>query len=676
MNIENFQPALDWIINNPTLTYCLIFLISLSESLVVIGLIIPGIAIMSIIGTLMGAGYLKIWPTMLASITGAIIGDSLSYWIGQKFQQSIRDWWIFRKCPEIIIRCEQFFAKHGGKSIIFGRFVGPVRPMIPSIAGMMKMPPKYFFTVNVFSALLWAPVYLIPGALFGSTLATLPAEVSKKILYIVISCILFIWFTIKIIQSISYAIRRRYRKIGTQLWFYIENNSIYFLQKIIRHPLTHKKHQIDSFLFLLTLLIITIIFILFTKFRFLTTSLNAFFKHLSLLIFEPNVYKVLLTIDSYSSIFSLLLIFSAFTLYFALTNYTSGGLINLRRTLSLSVSLLVSYFIVTFAISYFIQYPKPFQIDYEYSLFSSFPNLSLGLLTLTIGYIGIIRFCNDPKAYKNSNYAFYAASIIILFLIIKLILGYTWLSDLNGAILISSCLLLIFCIIYWQNPIENINIKQLNTITLLFILITIVCNTTVIYFYSNLELYNLKKLNQNIEYESITVQEWQQQDNLFKDIKEPIINIQWLADKNFLLHTLKQKGWYKQPDFTFTNMLLFLKNEPQITELPLLPVYYQDHHASITVSKIDTNNKIINLRLWESEYKINKVPIWIGTIQYLKPQKFFNILTVLDHWPRAEFADAMNKLEQDIKKNTSLATKIIYDEHYFIDEELKIMLIN
>ena len=682
MNIDTFQPVLDWMIVHPYWAYTMIFLLSLTESLVVVGLIVPGIAIMSIIGAFIGAGYLSLWPTMAVSIFGAIIGDGLSYLIGKHFQQHIRDWWVFRKFPEIMIRCEKFFAKHGGKSIIFGRFVGPVRPMIPAIAGMMKMPPGYFYLVNIISACLWAPVYLYPGVLFGNTLAGLPPEVSKKIITVVVLVILFLWITIKIIKSLLHTINRRYRRIGTRIWMYAEHNSLYYLQKIIKHPLQHKRHQVDNFLVLLSLLLGTITFIILTNYRVLTTSGNAFFKHFALLFYDHGFSKVLIMLDHLTSVLSLTVIFVGYLIYFVCKNYsTHNKTANVRYLITLSVSLLLVYFATSYVISYIVKYPRPFAINFteSYIYYYSFPSIRMGLLTLLVGYIGIIKYCNSPSDYNKSYYNFTAIMILVLFFLVKIILGYSWLSDLLGGMLIAGCLLLAFCILYWQAPIQNINNKHLNIFSGIFITLAVIINSAIFYninIVNNFEKYNIKTTDYNPDSIPLTMETWLSQTNLFHAYKDPIINIQWLGDEDQLVNTLAKNGWYRQPHFNFKTVLKFFENNPEIKELPMLPSYYRDHNANIVLSKVDSNNKIINLRLWESEYKIDELPLWIGTIQYLKPQKFFDLFTVLTHWPRAEFADVMDKLEVDIKKIHNLDKTYIYDQHYFLDEDLKIMLIN
>ena len=168
--LASIQPLFDWIKINPAWAGLFVFLIAMSESLLVIGLVVPGTILMFGVGTLVGAGILGLWETFLWAFLGAIIGDGVSFWIGYFFSDHVTRLWPFKKKPELLQKAQAFFLKHGGKSILFGRFVGPVRPIIPAVAGMMKMSPWKFTFVNIASATGWAPANLLPGIVFGTSL--------------------------------------------------------------------------------------------------------------------------------------------------------------------------------------------------------------------------------------------------------------------------------------------------------------------------------------------------------------------------------------------------------------------------------------------------------------------------------------------------------------------------
>jgi hypothetical protein len=123
---------------------------------------------------------------VLWAAIGAVAGDGLSYWLGRHFDKQLRSIWPFTKHPDLIPRGEQFFHKHGGKSVLFGRFIGPIRPIIPAIAGIMHMNPYHFYFVNILSALTWAPIVLLPGVVFGSSLHLAGAVAGRLVMLILI----------------------------------------------------------------------------------------------------------------------------------------------------------------------------------------------------------------------------------------------------------------------------------------------------------------------------------------------------------------------------------------------------------------------------------------------------------------------------------------------------------
>ncbi|WP_193072648.1 DedA family protein [Pseudomonas sp. FME51] len=145
-----------------------IFLIALTESLAVAGLVIPGVLLLFAATALAGGGDLSLFGALAWAFSGAVCGDLLSFLWGRWFHQDIRRLGIFARHPQWIDRGEHFFRRYGIYSIMLGRFIGPIRPIIPMIAGMFDMPLWRFLLVNILSALAWAPVYVLPGYLAGS----------------------------------------------------------------------------------------------------------------------------------------------------------------------------------------------------------------------------------------------------------------------------------------------------------------------------------------------------------------------------------------------------------------------------------------------------------------------------------------------------------------------------
>lgn len=164
---ELFNGLLEWIRQNPDMAGLVVFAMALAESLAIVGVLIPGVVILFGAGALIGTGVLDFWSMCLWAVAGAIIGDGLSYWLGHHFEYLTERWRWFRLHPDHLQRGITFFQKYGDLSVALGRFFGPIRAVVPLVAGLLRMPPKRFFIANVLSALVWAPAYLVPGMIFG-----------------------------------------------------------------------------------------------------------------------------------------------------------------------------------------------------------------------------------------------------------------------------------------------------------------------------------------------------------------------------------------------------------------------------------------------------------------------------------------------------------------------------
>ena len=172
--------------------YWMILLISLTESLPFIGLIIPGTILVGLFGFFSAQGYLDIGDLILFSAIGAILGDSISYYLGTRGTK------LFRRENKILKLShlengEQFFRKHGNKSIFLGRFISPLRPIIPFVAGLFRMDKKVFLFWNIISGILWAVSFLFLGYFFGGALNAIEiwsGRVGLFVLIVVVSVII------------------------------------------------------------------------------------------------------------------------------------------------------------------------------------------------------------------------------------------------------------------------------------------------------------------------------------------------------------------------------------------------------------------------------------------------------------------------------------------------------
>jgi len=161
--IQTLLPALE---HFRMLGYWVVLLLSLLESLAFVGFVVPGAVVVVFAGSLAAKGYFDLGDLVWFASAGAILGDGISFRLGKgghiRFREENR---IFK--PGLLEKGKVFFARHGGKSVFLGRFVGPIRAIIPFVAGVSGMAPKSFYLWNVTSAIFWAGTHLLAGYFLG-----------------------------------------------------------------------------------------------------------------------------------------------------------------------------------------------------------------------------------------------------------------------------------------------------------------------------------------------------------------------------------------------------------------------------------------------------------------------------------------------------------------------------
>jgi len=188
-----FSGLLQLIETRPMWLVMAAFVFAFLESLAIVGLIMPGIVLLFLVGAVIGLDPTLFMWAWAAATLGALSGDLASYWIGRHFRDRIPALWPFSRRPELLQSGEQLFARHGGKSLFIGRFIGPMRPVVPMLAGMLGLRRLVFLAFAVPAALLWAPLYLFPGMLFGASL-DLAAELAGRLVLLLVLAVLGIWF--------------------------------------------------------------------------------------------------------------------------------------------------------------------------------------------------------------------------------------------------------------------------------------------------------------------------------------------------------------------------------------------------------------------------------------------------------------------------------------------------
>ncbi len=207
-DIGLLHQLVSWLGAHPGWAGLIVGAITCAEALAFVGMLVPGATLMIGAGALVGLGVLEFWSIFAWAVGGAVVGDGVSYWIGHRYKDRLRALRPLRERPALLERGEAFFHRHGGKSVLLARFIGPVRPIVPVVAGMLGMPPSRFYLYNVLSALAWAPAHLLPGMAFGMSLA-LAGQVAGRLALLLGVLALLAWLTFWLVRTLYRALQPR-----------------------------------------------------------------------------------------------------------------------------------------------------------------------------------------------------------------------------------------------------------------------------------------------------------------------------------------------------------------------------------------------------------------------------------------------------------------------------------
>lgn len=155
--------------NYGTLSYAILFLIVFAETGLVFVPFLPGDSLLFAAGAFAALGSFNIYIILGMLWLAAFLGDTANYWIGHFFGQKIID------NPHIpfinqkhIDETQEFYKKHGGKTIFLARFVPIVRTFAPFVAGVGKMDYKKFLEYNMTGGFVWVFGFTLLGYFFGN----------------------------------------------------------------------------------------------------------------------------------------------------------------------------------------------------------------------------------------------------------------------------------------------------------------------------------------------------------------------------------------------------------------------------------------------------------------------------------------------------------------------------
>jgi len=149
--------------------YGLLFLVVFCETGLVAAPFLPGDSLLFAGGALAAGGALNPHMLVLTLVAAAFLGDNTNYWVGRLLGLKLfanPNSRIFRRSH--LERTQEFFARHGGKTIVVGRFLPILRTYVPFAAGTVSTPYRSFMGLSFIGSCCWVPLLVYAGFLFGN----------------------------------------------------------------------------------------------------------------------------------------------------------------------------------------------------------------------------------------------------------------------------------------------------------------------------------------------------------------------------------------------------------------------------------------------------------------------------------------------------------------------------
>ncbi len=639
---ELLQHLLSWVEANPGWAYLAVFLAALSESLAVIGVVVPGVMMMFGAGALIATGDLRFWPTCLAAIAGAVAGDGLSYWLGFHYRGRIRGWWPFRPYPEHLERGIAFFARHGTKSIVIGRFFGPVRAVVPLVAGMMQMAPRRFVIANVASAAAWGPVYLAPGIVFGASLK-LAAEAAVRLVILMLILVGLIWLVVWIAREMFLLLSPR-----ATLW----------LQGVLRwadvHPsigrmaqaLSDSSHPDAGTLTTLAgaLLAATLVLGLAVGaglFGAPDITPNTIVLRLGQSLHTPLADELMTALGRLGDPSILLALVLAVLLYLYWRKQ--------RREAYYWLAVAAFALVATPLLGLILQVPRP-EVGLVPPWPWSFPSAPVLGATLVYGFLAVAVSRGLPSRWRWVPYAM--ASVLVLSVALsRLYFGTEWLTDVVGSAALGLLWVSALGIAFRHHTRFDQNwgglaSVALATLCLGFALLSLVRHE------ADVERYTPRSAPQYIHgpdwHNGAAIASLPTRREELWHSGGHRLDLQYAGTLPELTRALERRGWKAAEGLSWGNAMRLLSPSLPLAELPVIPHVHNGRHEALHLVKDAADDIRVVLRLWATHYRLeDQTPLWVGDVTSITKESILGVMALPKTIPGHR--EAQSILERDLE---------------------------
>lgn len=619
---EHFAPLLEWIALHPLWAGVAIFFVAFAESVAVFGLLVPGVVMMFGIGALIAGGTLDFWPVFLWAVAGAVAGDGFSFWLGRHFQDRLRGLWPFRRHPASLERGIEFFQKYGGKSVAIGRFFGPVRAIIPLVAGMLGMPAWRFFVANLLSALAWAPAYLLPGIVFGASLE-LASEVAFRLVVLMLLLLFIAWLLFIAVRALFRLIQPHATQL-VQRGF--EWGQLHPGFRGISRALADPHHpEAGGLAFLATLLLITtLLFVLLTGVLLggsLTTGMDQFIYNTLQSLRTPWGDHLMTAFSAPGDLSSFLI--------FAIGLSGALWLRGQRRAAYYTLAAGLFGLLAPWLLKYLLRIPRPPAAGDALGPWA-FPSAHVLRVVTLYGFCSIMIARGLLREWRWLPYSL-AALLVGAVSLSRLYLGVHWLTDVLGSLMLGTAWTALLGIAYYRHVVA-VDRKRL-LIGAALSLLAFTWGLSAYGHSASLTLYQVRDRG-----ERISLDAWRgaperrlpdQRNDVGGEAAQPL-NLVLAGEPACLLARLRASGWRRAEMLDWGNLLHLLSPDAPAASLPVLPQAHAGAHEAAVFSKPLADSSRLVLRLWRSAIRLvpGEIPLLVGNVSRQHSRSLMGLLAI------------------------------------------------
>ena len=604
-----------WIAQHPHWAASAVFVLALAESLVVVGWIVPGTLVMFAVGALVAAGALELWTTLAWAAAGAVAGDWISYWLGRHYRERLRSLRLFRRYPGLIAGGEAFFRRHGAKSVFFGRFIGPVRPMIPAVAGMAGMPPLRFCAVNVLSALAWAPAYVLPGVVFGASLKVAGA-VGARLAAMLVALVLGVWFTVWATKRLVLWLPPRLDRALTSLhsWAAASPRPGWTRKRIIE--LLDPARPAFRALMPLAAVLIAGAWIFLGVLEDVVTGDP-------LVRVDSAVYNLLQGIRTPLADAGMIALTelgdAAVTVPVVIAVLLWLAWRRAWRVAAYWLGAAAFAAVLVPALKAGLRLPRPLPQLYDGPYGFAFPSSHATMSLVVYGFLGVLLARGLPPRDRWLVFGI-VVPLVGLIAFSRLYLGAHWLSDVLGGLAFGTAWLALLAVAYVRHRAPVLPPGRLAAVSLLALLIAGALHIAARHG-ADTERYAARQDITVLAEQAWWDDGWRALPPWRLDIEgqdEQPLTVQWAGSLDALREALRAAGWQTPPALSARNWLLLLDTTRPAMLLPVLPRIHDGRNQALALIRpvAKAADQRLVLRVWTARAVLPEQagPIWVGTV--------------------------------------------------------------